>query len=589
MSENGHDMRPLLLVTVALAAALPVAGGSTARPPNIVLVIADDQGWGDLSVHGNANLSTPRIDSLARDGARFQHFYVSPVCAPTRAELLTGRYHPRGGVYGTSARAERLDLDESTLAETLRAAGYATGAFGKWHNGSQSPYHPNDRGFDEFYGFLSGHWASYFDPLLDHNGRRVRGRGYLPDDLTDKALAFLDRQRRRPFFVYLAYNTPHSPMQVPDRFYRRFATAPLPLRHAGPEPEDLAHTRAALAMVENIDWNVGRILDRLDARQLARDTIVVYMSDNGPAGWRWNGGLKGRKGSLDEGGIRVPLLVRWPGRIRAGLTVPHIASAVDLLPTLSDLTGAAHVGGKPLDGRSVAPLLLEASRRWPDRRVFSYWGRRVSVRTDRFRLDPDGRLYDLPSDPGQQRDVAAQHPEVTTELMAAARATREELVAELGVDDRPLPVGHAARTELPAGDGVATGGIERSTRHPNASYFRNWSSTAGAVTWDVEVLKAGEYDVAIEYTCAPGDVGAEMEVSFKGRRVGAVVTKAHAPPPVGAEHDRVPRIESYTKDFGTLLLGTLLLDGGRGPLTLRAARIPGGHAVEVASLILTRR
>lgn len=582
-------MRARLLAGVTLAAILLAGGRSAARPPNIVLFIADDQGWGDLSLHGNPNLATPRIDSIAVDGARFRHFYVSPVCAPTRAELLTGRYHPRGGVYGTSARAERLDLDETTLAETLRAAGYATGGFGKWHNGSQSPYHPNDRGFDEFYGFLSGHWATYFDPPLDHNGRRVRGAGYLPDDLTQRALAFIERHRERPFFVYLPYNTPHSPMQVTDRFHRKFETAPLPARHTGPEPEDLAHTRAALAMVENLDWNVGRVLDRLDALGLTRDTIVVYMSDNGPAGWRWNGGLKGRKGSLDEGGIRVPLLVRWPGRIRPGLTVPQIASAVDLLPTLTDLASVARIGRKPLDGQSLGPLLVGSATDWPDRRVFSYWGGRVTVRTGQFRLDAEGRLFDLASDPGQQHDVAARHPALTAELTAAARAKRDELAAELGADDRPLPVGHAPRTELPAADGVGSGGVERSSRHPNASYFRNWTRTDGAVTWDVEVRRAGEYEVAIEYACLPGDVGAELEVGFKGRRVAGTVTDAHDPPLVGAEHDRVPRIESYTRNFRTLRLGTLWLDPGRGPLALKATRIPGRQAVEVASLVLTRR
>lgn len=189
-------------------------------------------------MHGNRNLATPRIDSLARDGARFQHFYVSPVCAPTRAEFLTGRYHPRGGVYGTSAGAERLDLDERTIADVFKAAGYANGAFGKWHNGGQAPYHPNARGFDEFYGFTSGHWPHYFDPPLDHNGRRVRGTGFIADDLTDRALDFMARHPERPFLAYVPYNTPHSPMQVPDRFYQRFAKAELPQRYHGVEPED---------------------------------------------------------------------------------------------------------------------------------------------------------------------------------------------------------------------------------------------------------------------------------------------------------------------------------------------------------------
>ncbi len=333
-------MSPLrAAILLAALCGTVLTGQQPPSRPNIIVFLADDQGWGDLGITGNTNLSTPRIDSIGRDGAVLQHFYVSPVCAPTRAELLTGRYYPRGGVYGTSARAERLNLDEKTIADALKAAGYATGAFGKWHNGSQSPYHPNARGFDEFYGITQGHWGHYFDTPMDHNGVPERGKGFIADDLTDRAMQFITRHRRRPFFAYIPFNTPHSPMQVPDRFYRRFAGRDLPLRAADRTSEDLEMTRAALAMVENIDWNVGRMLDHLDRLQLSRDTIVIYFSDNGPAAARWNGGLKGRKGSLDEGGIRSPFLIRWPGRIRPGTTIPQIASAVDLLPTLAGLAG----------------------------------------------------------------------------------------------------------------------------------------------------------------------------------------------------------------------------------------------------------
>src|SRR4051812_17607683 len=171
--------------------------------PNVVVILADDQGWGDLSVHGNTNLSTPSIDSLARDGAIFDRFYVCPVCSPTRAEFLTGRYHPRGGVRGVTSGGERLDLDERTIGDTFKAAGYATGAFGKWHNGSQYPSHPNARGFDRYYGFTSGHWGEYFSPPLEENGRPVRGSGFITDDLTDHAGSFIESNRDRPFFCYL--------------------------------------------------------------------------------------------------------------------------------------------------------------------------------------------------------------------------------------------------------------------------------------------------------------------------------------------------------------------------------------------------
>jgi arylsulfatase A-like enzyme len=269
--------------------------------PNILVILADDQGWGDLSVHGNTNLRTPQIDSLARAGAMFDRFYVCPVCSPTRAEFLTGRYHLRGGVHNVTTGGERLNLDEKTIGDTFKAAGYATGAFGKWHNGSQWPYHPNARGFDEYYGFTSGHWGEYFDPPLEHNGKFVRGKGYVADDFTNHALEFIEKNKTRPFFCYLPFNTPHSPFCVPDEYWNRFKDHAIPMRGKDGADEDLPVTRCALAMVENIDWNVGRVLRRLDELKLADDTIVIYFSDNGPNSWRWNGGMKGRKGSTEIG------------------------------------------------------------------------------------------------------------------------------------------------------------------------------------------------------------------------------------------------------------------------------------------------
>ena len=215
----------------------------------------------------------------------------------------------------------------------------------------------------------------------------------MTDDLTDHAIAFIERNRERPFFCYVPYNTPHSPMQVPDRFYSKFDKADLKM--LGGQGEDIAHTRAALAMCENIDWNVGRILRKLDELDLARNTIVIYFSDNGPNGARWNGGMKGRKGSTDEGGVRSVFFLRWPGKVPAGKRVEQIAGAIDLLPTLADLAGVPVKAGKPLDGVSLKPLLAGAVANWPDRMIFSHWNGKVSVRTQGHRLDDAGRLYEI--------------------------------------------------------------------------------------------------------------------------------------------------------------------------------------------------
>lgn len=557
--------------------------------PNVIVILADDQGWGDLSVHGNTNLNTPSIDSLARDGAIFERFFVCPVCSPTRAEFLTGRYHPRGGIWSTSTGGERLDLDEKTIADTFKAGGYATGAFGKWHNGSQYPYHPNGRGFDEYYGFPSGHWGDYFSPPLEHNGQPVRGNGYITDDLADRALAFIDKNRDRPFFCYLPYNTPHSPMQVPDRFWEKFKNADLKLRH--PAKEDLAVTRAALAMCENIDENVGRILRKLDERKLADQTIVLYFSDNGPNSWRWNGGMKGRKGSTDEGGVRSPLLVRWPGHIKPGTKVSSIAAAIDLLPTLAELAGVKVVGNKPLDGVSAAPHLLGKAGDAPDRMIFNHWNGNVSVRSQRYRLDSAGKLFDMTKDPGQERDVSKDQPEVAQKLSDAIARWKKEVLVELPKkDDRPFPVGYKEfpTATLPARDGVPHGMVQRSARAPNCSYFTNWSFLDDRITWDIEVATAGRYEAVINYTVSAENVGSTIELSFGAGKLVGKITEANDPPLYGEKNDRVPRVgESYMKDFKPLRLGTIELKQGRGELALRAVRIAGKQVMDVRSVVLT--
>jgi arylsulfatase A-like enzyme len=567
-----------------------MAQGSRRRP-NVVVFLSDDQGWGDLSVHGNTNLSTPRIDSLARDGALFERFFVCPVCSPTRAEFLTGRYHPRGGVRGVSTGQERLNLDEKTIAETFRAAGYATGAFGKWHNGSQPPYHPNYRGFQEFYGITHGHWGHYFDYDMDHNGEMVKGKGYIVDDLTDHAMAFIEKHRSQPFFAYIPYNSPHSPMQVPDRFYDKFAGVDPKLKATNPAQEDVPFTRAALAMCENIDWNVGRVLDKLKQLGLDQDTIVLYFADNGPNSWRWNGGMKGRKGSTDEGGVRSPLLVRFPGRVKPGTQVSQIAGAIDLLPTLADLAGVAVAPARPLDGVSLRPLLEGKGGSWPDRMIFSMWNRRASVRTQRFRLDADGKLFDMIADPGQSKDVAGENAAEAQRLRAALSAWQQEMAALLGPDRRPYPVGHAASTWLPARDGMPHGGVKRSSGAPNDSYFTNWKTAEDSITFDVEVLTPGAYAATLYYTCPKEDVGAEIELSLGTASTRAKLTAANDPPLVGKAQDKTEDRgqESYVKDFKPLALGTIALPKTRGLLTLRALQVPGRQVGDCKYLVLRRK
>jgi arylsulfatase A-like enzyme len=601
--EKKNNMTPrhkLILFVAFMHAGVPAVLLPAAQHPNVVVILTDDQGWGDLSINGNTNLSTPNVDSLARDGASFDRFYVCPVCSPTRAEFLTGRYHPRGGVYSTSAGGERMDLDEITIADSFKAAGYATAAFGKWHNGMQYPYHPCGRGFDEYYGFCSGHWGDYFSPPLDHNGMIVRGNGFVIDDFTDKAMEFIEKNKDKPLFVYLPYNTPHSPMQVPDRWWDKFKNKELKMHNRDPQRENIPHVRAALAMCENVDWNVGRLLKKLDDLGIADDTIVVYFCDNGPNGHRWNGGMKGRKGSTDEGGVRSPLLIRWTGKIAAGKKVPQIAAAIDLLPTLGGLAGIEVVSKTPLDGVSLKPLLVgQASRLTPpstarsnlqDCQIFSHWRGRVSVRTQQFRLDHQGKLYDMTTDPGQYTDVSKQHAQVAERLREAAKVWKEQVTTGYDNDDRPFLIGHpdCKYTQIPARDGIAHGNIKRSNRFPNCSFFTNWTSVDDKITWDAEVLAGGAYEVEIYYTCPAADVGSTIELSFNNAKLTGRIAEPHDPPLRGGENDRVSRTESYVKDFKPLKLGTIRLEKGRGELTLRALTKPGSQVMDFRLIMFTR-
>ena len=561
------------------------------RSPNIVLIVADDQGWGDLSYNGNTNLQTPNIDSLAANGVSFENFFVQPVCSPTRAELLTGRHYTRLGVHSTSSGGERLNLDETTLADVLKKEGYATAAYGKWHNGMQPPYHPNSRGFDDFYGFTSGHWGNYFDPMLEHNGAIVKGKGFLVDDLTNKGLQFIEKEKEGPFFLYLPYNTPHSPMQVPDVYWNNFKDKTLEKQYQGDENEDINFTKAALAMVENIDFNVGRITNQLKELGLEENTIIIYMSDNGPNGWRWNGGMRGRKGSTDEGGVRTPFHIQWKNTFKAGKNIKQIASAIDILPTIASLIGIKANTIKPLDGIDLSKLLIDDTVAMQDRFIFNHWKGSTSVRTQQFRLDEQGRLYDMIKDLGQTLDISTTYPKIKDSLEQAKSrwlANTNPMAPEN--DKRPFTLGHPEYnyTQIPARDGTAHGTIKRSSIHPNDTFFTHWTRSKDSITWDIDVLESGTFEVSLFYTLANEDAGVAVQLNHGENFLLTELTEAYDPPLTGMENDRSPRIESYVKEFKPKILGTINLTKGRNPLVLKAVRIPGKKAMDVRLLLFKR-
>lgn len=565
----------------------------TSQKPNVLLILTDDQGWGDLSIHGNKDISTPHIDKLFQDGTEFQNFYVSPVCSPTRAELLTGRYHVRSGVYSTSAGGERMDLDEETIAEVFSQHGYNTGAFGKWHNGTQYPYHPTGRGFDEYYGFASGHWGHYFSPMLEHNQKVVTGDGYLPDDLTNRALSFIDKSanENRSFFAYIPYNTPHSPMQVLDKYWDRHKEKELKMQHPDQNDSALLHTRAALAMVENIDDNVGRLMRHLEENKLIHNTIVLFLSDNGPNGNRWNNCMKGRKGSTDEGGVKSPFAIQWKTKIPAQRKVMNIAGAIDILPTLADLCNIPLRSQTTIDGLSLKNVIYENEDPISERYIFSYWRGNTSIRSQRFRLSADNALFDLEDDPCQQDDISRTKIVVSNQLKMAKENWINEVLSELPeVDNRSFTIGHpASRVDhLPARDAVATGGLLRSNKYPNDSYWLNWKNKTDSIKWDVEVLEPGTFDASIYYTSKKESVGSKVKLSFKNQSLISELSIAHEPPLIGAKEDRFPRAESYVKSFKELKLGRIDLIKGKDKMVLCPEYVAGEELMEFRLLLLKR-
>jgi len=585
------SLLPLLLLACTAARA-------TERP-NVLLIMTDDQGYGDLHFHGNDKIDTPVLDRLAVESVRFDRFFVCPYCSPTRAALLTGRYPLRTGVAAVTRGLETVRSEEVTIAEVLQTAGYATGCFGKWHIGEHYPSHPNGQGFREFFGFAQGHWDNYFDPKLEHNGRVVRTRGYITDVITDYALRFMERHRNKPFFCYVPYNAPHTPHQVPDRYFDKYMARGLGTREA-----------AIYGMVENIDENVGRLLDKLDELGLAERTIVLFLSDNGPEGppgSRYNAGMRGMKGTVHEGGMRVPLFVRWPGRFEANRVVKPIAAHVDLLPTIAELCGVANPKTLPLDGRSLVPLLTGRARRWPDRMIFartSGWrsvleyDERVvqdlhtlgkTVRTQRWRAVDEGagwQLYDMLNDPSQQRDVADDHPEVLGRLRTAydrwfADVTKTPIV-------RPaIPVGYRERplVELPAPEAYFSGGIHWYNRFGFAhDWLTGWADLEDAIWWDVDVVTAGEYEVALRYTCPPDSVGTTLRVEAGRGAVEGHILEAHPPKP-RLRPTRHPK-KRFVQSFATQRLGRIHLSAGQCQVTLRALNRPGDQICEVKSITL---
>ncbi len=430
--------------------ALPRKSPAGTRPlagtrPNIILIMTDDQGYGELACHGNPIIKTPNLDQLYKESIRFTDFQVSPTCAPTRASLMTGRHEFRSGVTHTINERERLSLKATTIALVLRTAGYATGIFGKWHLGDEDAYQPDRRGFDEV--FIHGGGGigqtypgscgdapgnTYFNPAILHNGTFVRTDGFCTDVFFAQAMKWIEDRSGQdaPFFAYIVPNAPHGPYVCPDS-YRK------PYLDAGLSDQDAAY----YGMITNIDDNVGRLMKDLRRWDLDQRTVVIFMTDNGHArGNLYNAGMRGSKGGPYQGGTRVPAFFRWRGILPTGVNVDKLTAHIDLFPTLAELAGAKIPGDVKLDGRSLVPLLQDPNCSWPDRYVFIHLGRwaqamavqskyrNCAIRNAQFRLVNNQELYDLRNDPRETTNVIGQHPDLVTAMRKAYDQWWEEVL-----------------------------------------------------------------------------------------------------------------------------------------------------------------
>jgi arylsulfatase A-like enzyme len=521
--------RHLMLVACALLTLAAVrADAATPERPNVLIVITDDQGYGDLGCHGNPKIKTPHLDKFAAQSVHLEYFYVCPVCSPTRSGLMTGRYNYRTGIVDTALGRSLMDPREVTLAQMLGDAGYRTGIFGKWHLGDNYPLRPIDRGFQEALVLKGGgikqpsdppEGSGYFDPVLEHNGKTVKTKGYCTDVFTDAALKFIDKSDK-PFFAYVAYNCPHAPLtEVPDKYlepYKKMNLAASEFPKVGhPIPKtDEDVTARIYAMVTNIDDNVARLLARLDERKLADNTVVIFLTDNGPQQPRYNAGMLDRKGTVHEGGIRVPCYWRWPGQFKAGATVDRIAANIDIAPTLLSLCKVEKLAKVAFDGVSLEPLLRGKQVSWPDRTLFFQWHRgdtpelyrACAARSQNWKLvqpkgagvdgvapkEPVFELFDMARDPLEMKDVAADHPDVVAKMRKEYEAWFKDVSSTRGYGPVRIHVG--APQENPS---LLT---RQDWRGPKTSWAPD-----GLGYWEVTVARAGKYDVTLIYPKAAED------------------------------------------------------------------------------------
>ncbi|HUV00563.1 MAG TPA: arylsulfatase [Bacteroidales bacterium] len=459
-------------LAIALASSV-VCVAQSKQQPNVVIIITDDQGYGDLSFTGNPHLKTPFIDKFAKESVRMNNFYVCPVSSPTRSGLMTGRYSLRTGIRDTYNGGAMMAANEITVAEMLKDAGYTTGIFGKWHLGDNYPFRPNDQGFDESVNHLDGGMgqpgdittyfkgdSSYFDPVLWHNGKQEGYSGYCTDIFADQAIKFIEKNHTSPFFCYLAFNAVHEPLQVPDKYYSLFKDID-PASGFGNDKRpfykmseiDKEAARRVYAMVTNLDENIGKVLKKLDDLKISENTLVIFMSDNGPYRTRYLAGMRGQKGSVYRGGIRVPCFIRYPGLIKGNIEVETNTAYIDIMPTIAEICHAELPKDRIIDGKNLLPLIKGENVDWKNRSLFFYWTRRYPELYNNIALQKGSyklvghtnynegingfELFDVFKDPYEQSNIIKDYRDIAKNLKIDLDIILKDLVNSPNLVNQP--------------------------------------------------------------------------------------------------------------------------------------------------------
>jgi arylsulfatase A len=582
----------IIIVTFLLATCQRSSMDHINDGPNVLLILVDDMGYGDASGAGNTYLKTPHLDELASKSVAFKYFYVSPVCAPTRASLLTGRYHQEVNVRSVTNGFETMDPEAVTLAEILKTAGYRTAIFGKWHLGEYYPSVPNAQGFDEYLGFRTGHTSDYYDAVLEHNGKEEATSGYITDMFSERALEWMNTDSEDPFFCYLAYNAPHSPLQVDSVYFKKFLEMGLNDK-----------TSRVYGMVENIDENIGRILANLEQSGRLNNTMVIFLSDNGPiSGWkvpqekmRYNAGLRDQKFTTYEGGVRTQCYWMWKGKWAPFYDTASIAAHIDVLPTICNLLSIDLPDSLSIDGYDLSNVLTLSEPIDEQRTFFEDFEldaletpglfKGGIARQAEWKMVRGTELYHLGDDHAESYNLALTNPGKLNELKEAYKSFYDKVYANGYVKPLPIKVGYDEENpvHLKSHHGRASGNVkfmgfrghygELVGAHPtgvDGDWTGNWKQEGDGMQWDVEFVEDAKYEIGITANGKLGISSCVIKISINEKNTEVIL----------------PEFDP-SRDWTYISL-MKVMESGAGEVTLNLRNIAKKDSLNINELVITK-